>query len=97
MLTAVSADCALGFGMRDHGWFLLLGLLLFSLNYIFAYRAQIYITSALTAIAFTAIVWMNIINARLFLRCACRAPGSVRRVVGHLREYSRCLHRRSAK
>ncbi len=56
----------LGFGIRDHGWFLLLGLLLFSLNYIFAYRAQIYITSALTAIAFTAIVWMNIVNARLF-------------------------------
>ena len=31
-----------------------------------AYRAQIYITSALTAIAFSAIVWMNILNARLF-------------------------------
>ena len=56
----------LGFRLKEHGWFLLLGLLLFSLNYIFAYRAQIYITSALTAIAFTAIVWMNIINARLF-------------------------------
>ena len=56
----------LGFRLRDHGWFLLLGLLLFSLNYVFAYRAQIHITSALTAIAFTAIVWMNIINARLF-------------------------------
>ena len=56
----------LAFSLREHGWFLLLGLLLFSLNYILAYRAQIYITSALTAIAFSAIVWMNIINARLF-------------------------------
>ena len=56
----------LAFGLRQHGRFFLLGMLLFSLNYILAYRAQIYITSALTAIAFSTIVWMNIINARLF-------------------------------
>ena len=56
----------LAFAPRQHAWFFLLGLFLFSLNYVFAYRAQIYITSALTAIAFSAIVWMNIINARLF-------------------------------
>ncbi|MEL7187817.1 MAG: EamA family transporter, partial [Pseudomonadota bacterium] len=30
------------------------------------YRSQVYITSALAAIAFSSIVWMNIINARLF-------------------------------
>ena len=57
---------SLSFGIRQHGWFLLLGLFLFGLNYILAYRAQIYITSALTAIAFTTIVWMNILNARIF-------------------------------
>jgi drug/metabolite transporter (DMT)-like permease len=56
----------LAFGLRQHGWFVLLGLLLFGLNYILAYRAQIYITSALTAIAFSSIVWMNILNARIF-------------------------------
>lgn len=56
----------LAFGLRQHGWFVLLGLLLFGLNYVLAYRAQIYITSALTAIAFSTIVWMNIVNARLF-------------------------------
>ncbi len=56
----------LRFALRDHAWFLLLGILLFGLNYIVAYRAQIYITSALTAIAFSSMVWMNIINARLF-------------------------------
>ncbi|MDH3350856.1 MAG: EamA family transporter [Gammaproteobacteria bacterium] len=54
------------FGMRQHGWFVLLGLFLFGLNYVLAYRAQIYITSALTAIAFSSIVWMNIVNARIF-------------------------------
>lgn len=56
---------SLRYGLRDHAWFMLLGLLLFGLNYVLAYRAQIYITSALTAIAFSSIVWMNIINARL--------------------------------
>lgn len=43
-----------------------MGLLMFSLNYILAYRAQIYITSALSAIAFSSMLWMNIINTRLF-------------------------------
>jgi drug/metabolite transporter (DMT)-like permease len=56
----------LAFGWRDHGWFFLLGLLLFGLNYVLAYRAQIYISSALTAIAFSTMLWMNIVNARLF-------------------------------
>lgn len=56
----------LTFGLRQHGWFVLLGFFLFGLNYVLAYRAQIYITSALTAIAFSAIVWMNILNARIF-------------------------------
>lgn len=57
---------SLQFSASQHGWFLLLGLLLFSVNYVLAYRAQIYITSALTAIAFSTILWMNIVNARLF-------------------------------
>ncbi len=57
---------SLRFALRDHLWFVLLGLLLFGINYIIAYRAQLYISSALTAIAFSTMVWMNIINARLF-------------------------------
>ena len=56
----------LSFGLREHGWFVLMGMFLFGLNYVLAYRAQIYITSALTAIAFSSILWMNILNARLF-------------------------------
>ncbi len=75
----------LSFSLREHGWFALLGIFLFGLNYVLAYRAQIYITSALTAIAFSAIVWMNIINARLFfgIRSQRRTIfGSVLGVVG---------------
>ena len=56
----------LRFDRRAHAWFLLLGLFLFCLNYILAYRAQIYITSAMCAIAFSTIVWMNILLSRVF-------------------------------
>ncbi|MDA0706870.1 MAG: EamA family transporter [Proteobacteria bacterium] len=56
----------LRFAFRDHLWFMLLGVLLFGLNYVLAYRAQIHITSGLSAIAFSTMVWMNILNARLF-------------------------------
>ncbi len=56
----------LRFPWRSHVWFALLGMFLFGLNYIAAYRAQLYISSALTAITFSSIVWMNILNARLF-------------------------------
>ena len=56
----------LAFGLREHGHFFLLGMLLFGLNYILTYRAQIHISSALTAIVFTSIVWLNIVNARIF-------------------------------
>lgn len=63
---AAARGLRLRFAWRDHLWFVLLGVFLFGLNYVLAYRAQIYITSALTAIAFSTLVWMNILNARLF-------------------------------
>ena len=56
---------SLVFKPRSHYWFALMGLLMFCLNYILAYRAQIHITSALAAIAFSSMLWMNILNARL--------------------------------
>jgi len=55
----------IGFNVKYHLWFALLGAFLFGLNYIFAYRAQIHITSALSAIVFSTMVWMNIILSRL--------------------------------
>lgn len=54
------------FGLSAHGKFALLGILMFCFNYIMAYHAQRFVTSALIAIAFSTLVWMNIINARLF-------------------------------
>lgn len=65
----------LTFKVKDHLWFGLLGLLLFCLNYILAYRAQVYITSALAAIAFSMMLWINIILSRLIF--GTRAGGRV--------------------
>jgi len=54
------------FGLQAHLRFLLLGLLLFSLNYIATYTAQHYISSALNAVAFSTMMWMNVINTKIF-------------------------------
>ncbi len=54
----------LRFPLRAHRAFVLLGLLLFGLNYVAAYQAQVYISSALNAILFSMLVWVNIVNAR---------------------------------
>jgi drug/metabolite transporter (DMT)-like permease len=56
----------MSFRFRDHLRFAMLGALLFGINYVLAYRAQIYLTSALTAIAFSTMLWMNIVNTRIF-------------------------------
>jgi drug/metabolite transporter (DMT)-like permease len=55
----------LKFDVKYHLWFALLGAFLFCLNYILAYRAQVHITSALAAIVFSTMLWMNILLARL--------------------------------
>jgi len=56
----------LKFSLKTHLVFLTMGLLLFCLNYICVYVGQGYITSALMAIIFSMVSWMNIFNARLF-------------------------------
>jgi drug/metabolite transporter (DMT)-like permease len=57
---------SLRFDLRTHAYFALLGLFLFGLNYLAAYQAQFYISSALNAIGFSSMIWMNMLNARLF-------------------------------
>lgn len=57
---------SLRFAPRVHVYFVMLGVFLFGLNYLAVYQAQLYIDSALNAIGFASMVWMNIINARLF-------------------------------
>ncbi len=68
----------LRFSWRDHRFFALQGLLLFSLNYILIYVAEIYLTSGLVAIIFSMIVIFNVIFGTIFLR----NPIRIRVVVG---------------
>ncbi len=57
----------LRFDLAGHAHFFGMGIFLFGLNYLCAYSAQLYIASALNALAFTAILWFNILNARIVL------------------------------
>lgn len=66
----------LRYPLSSHRWFVLLGAALFGLNYVLAYSAQVHISSALTAITFATILWMNVINARLFFRTPI-APATI--------------------
>lgn len=72
----------LRFSFRAHARFVLLGLSLFCLNYILTYHAQIYITSALTAISFSTMVWMNMLNSRIFFGVRSGLPTLLGSVIG---------------
>lgn len=58
----------LRFPVKVHGYMLLLGALLFSMNYWLVYVAELYLTSGLVAVLFSSIVFMNIANGALFLK-----------------------------
>lgn len=57
----------LKFDRNTHLLFLMLGLTLFCLSYICVYVGQGFIVSALMAIIYSTISWLNIFNARLFM------------------------------
>ncbi|MBU1566755.1 MAG: EamA family transporter [Proteobacteria bacterium] len=58
------------FSLREHGFMLLQGILLFGFNYFFFYKAELYVTSGLAAVLFSSILVMNILNGALFLGSA---------------------------
>jgi drug/metabolite transporter (DMT)-like permease len=57
----------LSWKVKDHAGLIFLGLLLFGFNYWLSYLSEIYVTSGLTAVVFSAMVFMNVFNAFLFL------------------------------
>lgn len=56
----------LSFSLKQHGLFIAFGICLFGLNYILLYTAQQHINSALTCIAFSTLMLMNIVNTKIF-------------------------------
>ncbi len=58
----------LRFSLAQHRLFAGVGALMFCLNYLMAYAAQQYVSSALNALIFSCVLWLNILNARIFLK-----------------------------
>ncbi len=58
----------LSFPRAAHARFMLLGTFIFGLNYMAAYWAQVYISSAMNAIVFSSMLWLNILNARALFK-----------------------------
>jgi drug/metabolite transporter (DMT)-like permease len=56
----------LRFGVRDHLWMALQGILLFGVNYAGVYLAEQYLTSGLVAVVFSIVVFMNAVGMRMF-------------------------------
>jgi drug/metabolite transporter (DMT)-like permease len=54
------------FNLKTHGFFILLAIGNFGLNYLMLYYAQGYLNSAMASIAFSLLLMFNIINTRLF-------------------------------
>ena len=53
---------------REHAFILLQGVCLFGLNYWLIYWSEVYLTSGIVAVIFASLVFLNIFNARLFLK-----------------------------
>ena len=61
------------FGLKDHIFMALQGLVLFSVNYWLIYLAEVHVTSGLVAVIFSSIVFMNMINGAVFLSSPIRS------------------------
>ena len=58
----------LNFSLKQHGLFAAFGICLFGMNYLLLYTAQQHINSALTCIAFSTLMLMNIANTKIFYK-----------------------------
>ncbi|MFT4634765.1 MAG: drug/metabolite transporter (DMT)-like permease [Arenicella sp.] len=60
------ANVPMTFSARNHFFILLLAISNFSINYAVIYSSQQYLSSAMSSIAFSTMLLMNIVNTRLF-------------------------------
>ena len=58
----------LKFSLTYHIWFLLFGICLYSLNYVFFYLSNTYLISAFPAVVFSTVVIMNILGERFYFK-----------------------------
>jgi drug/metabolite transporter (DMT)-like permease len=75
----------LRFNAREHGWLALLGVLMFSVSYIFVYYAEENVVSGLVAVGYSASPLLALLGMRLFFRTPMTAPliaGAILGMVG---------------
>lgn len=70
----------LSFSKKEHAFILLQGLLLFGFNYWMMYSSELYLTSGLVGLIFSLLVFMNILNGRIFLK----TPFELKVIIGGL-------------
>jgi len=83
------ASCAafripLKFKKRDHLWFVAQGICMFSVNYILTYIAEGMVSSALVAVAFTFLLYFNILGTWLLFKVPLRRNVIIGSVIGGL-------------
>jgi drug/metabolite transporter (DMT)-like permease len=74
----------LRFSLRQHLFFALQGTLLFSVNYLLVYLAELRLTSGLVAVIFSTLVFMNILTGALLLGTQIRPRVVIGSIVGLL-------------
>lgn len=62
----IATGRSLRFPLRQHLWYALQGILLFGLNYLFVYQAELSIASGLVALLFSLVVFLNLVGVRIF-------------------------------
>ena len=72
------------FGLKDHIFMALQGLVLFSVNYWLIYLAEVHVTSGLVAVIFSGIVFMNMVNGAVLLGSPIRSNVLLGGVIGVL-------------
>ncbi len=72
LVVCVAGRRRMGFGLRDHAFMALQGMLLFSTNFYLVYLGSQYLSSGQVAVAFSTLVVMNMIGAAIFFGAAVR-------------------------
>ena len=72
----------LRFGLREHGWLALQGLLLFSTNFYLVYLGSLYLPSGLVSVVFSTLSLWSIFFSAMFFKTAIRPRVLVGAVIG---------------
>ena len=70
------------FPLKYHVLFFIVGLFFFSLNYLFIYKAQNYLTSGTTAVAFAMCLFFSQINSKIFLGIKLKLKTTMGGIIG---------------